>query len=606
MNYQEPISAAAPSHTAMTGSLARRFGPLLGKDATSFRLWAPRLASAELLIEGRAPLPMTRAEDGFLVAEAPGAGPGTRYRFRAGDLEFPDLASRQQAEDADGWSVVRADLPPSPRREPLRPWHETVICEVHVGAASPEGTFTGLRDRLEHFRDAGYTYLEIMPVNEFPGSRNWGYDGTLVFAPENSYGSPADFRALVDRAHDLGLCIILDVVYNHFGETCNFVRHYAPEWFDPEVETPWGPSINFNEPMVRRFYYENAAMWLGEFDVDGLRFDSVHEIRTAARDRFLGELAEACRAVKPHAKLIIENVENSFRWLERDAHNQPMTYWAQWNDDMHHVLDYLVTREGEKTGYDDAARDPYADLEKALAHGFVHDPTESAESDGRTRGGDAALLPPDAFITYVQNHDQIGNRADAKRLPQRTSPDKLDFAHFVKFLAPQIPLCFMGDEVNAETPFPYFIDLPEAPASAKQDDRYEQMRELFHEDIREGDLPDPNDPATFAAAKLPWHEIAEHPERRASLERFRTLARWRREMVWPLAATPCLETRTARQGNCLIVTWIFEAGALSMALNPTDSPADIECAMPGSTLSAGSVSHLGEVLRLGAWSAVAW
>ena len=503
---------------------------------------------------------MHRADDGFLLCEVTNCGPGTRYKFRAGDLTFPDLASRQQDGDANCWSIVREPLTPSARKTPLRPWHESVICEVHVGTVSPEGTFDGLRRRLEHFRDAGYTCLEIMPVNEFPGSRNWGYDGTLIFAPESAYGSPQALRALIDRAHALGLCMILDVVYNHFGEVDNFVEHYAPEWFNKEVETPWGPGIDFNRPMVRQFYYENAVMWLTEYDFDGLRFDSVHEIKTDSRDTFLGELAEAAKSAKPHAKLILENVQNSARWLDRDDRNEPMTYIAQWNDDMHHVLDFLVTGDGRKTGYDDTRKDAYADFEKALVDGFVHDPAEGDQSDGRTRGGPGGNLPPDSFITYVQNHDQIGNRADRKRLSARTSPTRLDFAHFVKFLAPQIPLCFMGDEGNLDSGFPFFVDMSAEAAAAKQADRYEQMKGMFHETIEQGDLPDPNDPATFEQARLRWSEFDEKPERRAALDRFRQLGGWRRDMVWPLAATPCVDARSFRIGNCLIVNWVFEIG----------------------------------------------
>jgi 1,4-alpha-glucan branching enzyme len=273
---------------------------------------------------------------------------------------------------------------------------------------------------------------------------------------------------------------------------------------------------------------------------------------------------------------------------------------------MHHVLDFLVTGEGRMTGYDDPRKDPRADLEKALADGFVHDPGEGGESDGRTRGGPAAKLPPDSFITYAQNHDQIGNRADCRRLPARTSPNKLDFVHFVKFLAPQIPLCFMGDEGSLRSPFPFFIDLPEDAAKAKRDDRYKQMREIFNQEVEDGGLPEPNDPRTFEMAKLRWEEYDQMEERRASLNRFRQLAGWRREMVWPLAATPCLDANSVRQGNSLIVNWVFEAGTLSMALNPNDAPADIGCLICERCVSTGDYSQHGEVLRLGPWSAVAW
>lgn len=582
-----------------------RFGPATSDEGAVFRLYAPSAAHPELLIDGSEPVPMRQWEDGFWGAQVRGAGVGTRYRFRSGKLEFPDLASREQAGDTNGWSVLRRPLQPALNKGPIRPWHESVIAEVHVGAATPEGTFAALSRRLEHFRDAGYTCLEIMPVNAFPGSRNWGYDGTLVFAPAAAYGSPEDLRALVDRAHDLGLCMVLDVVYNHFGDTHNFAREYVPEWFSPDVETPWGPGINFENPLVRQFYYENAQMWLREYDFDGLRFDSVHEMKTGGRDIFLRELAASARAVKPHAKLIIENVKNSFRWLEREpATNRPRHYWAQWNDDMHHVLTYLVTGEGRPTGYDDPCKDPYADLEKALADGFVHDPTDGDASDGRTRGGAGAMLPPDSFITYVQNHDQIGNRTDAQRISERVSPEQTDFMHFVKFLAPQIPLCFMGDEANLETPFPFFFDLPAEDAKAKRDDRYDQMRDVFKQSVEEGDLPEPGDLQTFLSAKLPMHVMLK--ERCDALERFKQLAGWRRERLWPLTATPCLEARTSRQGNSIIVTWEFKAGCISMALNPTGAPVEIACSIADDHVTTGLVQRQGEVVRLGPWSAVSW
>jgi maltooligosyltrehalose trehalohydrolase len=583
-----------------------RFGPILEEDGTTFRLYAPSADKPQLLLNDRAPVPLDKAEGGFWIARVNGVREGQRYKFSSGGTVFPDLASRQQEGDSDSWSIVRKPSPIAPSPVPLRPWHETVICEIHVGAATEEGTFRALYDRLEHFRDAGYTCLEIMPVHSFPGSRNWGYDGTLPFAPATAYGTPDDLRALVGRAHELGLCMVLDVVYNHFGDTHNYARRYAPEWFSEDVKTPWGPGINFENEQVRRFYYENAAMWLSEYDFDGLRFDSVHEMKTGGRDRFLSELAAAAHEAKPHAKLIIENMKNSFRWLERDAQNRPIHYLAQWNDDMHHVLTYLTTREGRPTGYDDPDKDPYADLEKALADGFVHDPTEGEGSDGNTRGGQASNLPPDSFITYVQNHDQIGNRGDSKRIAERVSPAQTDFMHFVKFLAPQMPLCFMGDEANLGTPFPFFFDLPEKVAAKKRDDRYDQLQNIFKHDVPPEGLPDPNAEATFKLAKLAWGDYA-LPERKAALDRFRVLAGWRRERVWPKAATPCLDARTARQGTSLIVSWVFEAGVLSMALNPTDVATDLHCIVGSAPISTGDFVQEAEGrLHLGPWSAVAW
>lgn len=584
-------------------SLSYRFGPVLqGGGQTLFRLWAPGQTEVQLVIQGRPAVAMEKAPDGFFETTAE-CGPGTRYKFRIGQLEFPDIASRQQDGDTSGWSVVREQLKPPAAFS--RPWHEMVVCEVHVGTATPEGTFVSLRDRLEHFRDAGYTCLEIMPVNEFPGSRNWGYDGTLIFAPESTYGTPEDLRDLVSRAHELGLTMILDVVYNHFGSVDNFVPQYAPEWFDQKIETPWGPGIDFNQEPVRQFYYENAIMWLVEYGFDGLRFDAVHEIKSDERDRFLGELAATARAVKPGAKLILENMNNSTHWLERNDQNEPMTYWAQWNEDIHHVLAYIVTGEGNKTGYDEAGKDPVADLEKALADGFVHDHDEGPESDGRVRGGPASRLPPDSFITYVENHDQIGNRADGKRLSARIAPNQLDFIHLVKFISPQIPLCFMGDEANLSSAFPFFVDLDEDEGNKADARRYKEMREMFKEKVEDGDLPHPNDPQTFETAKLPWEAFGEE-RHLAAISRFRQLASYRRDKVWPLAATNCTDATSVRHGQGLIINWMFEAGTLTLALNPTAGAIDIPCVIQGAPVFSGEFHQHGEVLRLGAWSAVGW
>lgn len=580
------------------------FGPRLEGSATEFRLWAPSAKSIEVIFPDRPPVALEKGEKGFWSARVPDCGAGTRYKFRAGELEFPDLAARQQDGGTAGWSIVLPPLQPSGRDQPLRPWHETILCEVHVGTASPEGTFRGLANRLEHFRDAGFTALEIMPINAFPGARNWGYDGTLIFAPAEAYGSRDELRQLVDRAHELGLCLILDVVYNHFGDFDNFIQRYAPEWFDDEVETPWGPGIDFTHEMVRQFYYENARMWLDELDFDGLRFDSVHEMKTAARSVFLKGLAKSARAVKSDAKLIIENMDNIASWLDRDQRGRPLDFSAQWNDDIHHVLNYLVTGE-DKNGYADGSKDAIADLEKGLADGFVHDGEADGDSDGTTRGEPASRLPLDAFVSYVQNHDQIGNRADAKRLPDRISAEKLDFLHFVVMLAPQIPLFFMGEDAHLRTPFPFFIDLPEAAAAPKRADRYKQMRETFEEDVKDGGLPDPNAPETFHSAKLDWADYA-NPERLAALERFRKLASWRRSLLWPLSATLCIDARTGRQDTAIVVSWIFEAGVLTMALNAADRPADIACVIAGPPVATGEFSQQGEVLRLGAWSAVCW
>ncbi len=580
------------------------FGPRLDPRGVEFRLWAPSARAVTVIFRDSAALQLEKHEDGFWRGLAPHASAGTEYKFCIGDLEFPDPASRQQVGGTRGWSVVCAPLSAPMSLNPLRPWHETIICEVHIGTASPEGTFLGLANRLEHFRDAGYTALEIMPINTFPGERNWGYDGTLIFAPHAAYGSRDDLRALVDRAHELGLCLIQDVVYNHFGEVDNFFEKYAPEWFDRSVKSPWGPGIDYTRETVRKFFYENACMWLGEFDFDGLRFDAIHEMKTECRGAFLSELSQTCRSVKKHAKLIVENMDNVASWLDRDCDNKPEKFTAQWNDDIHHVLNYVVTGES-KNGYGEGESDPIADLEKGLADGFVHDGEAGDDSDGRTRGEPASRLPPAAFVSYVQNHDQIGNRADSQRLPDRVSAEKLDFLHFTMMLAPQIPLFFMGEEAHLRSPFPFFIDFPEQEAEAKRQDRDRQMREIFKEDVDEDGLPDPNDRATFLSAKIDWEAFASQ-QSQAALARFKTLNAWRKSHLWPLAATTCLDARSERIGRAIRVSWLYEAGTLVMALNPSDTSHDLPWAIAEDVLCTGIFERRPDGVRLGSWSAIAW
>jgi maltooligosyltrehalose trehalohydrolase len=580
------------------------FGPLPDDTGTLFRFWAPSQEEARLLLENRDAIAMQKNTAGFWQTHVEGISTGTRYRFGVDGFEFPDPASREQDSDADGWSIVRGPSGKPSHPGPIRPWHESILCEVHVGTASPEGTFKGLMDRLEHFRDAGYTGLEIMPVNEFPGQRGWGYDGVLIFAPDKAYGSPDDLRALVDRAHDTGLCIILDVVYNHFGETHNFIPRYAPEWFDQNAETPWGPAVDVRQAAVRQFYYENACWWLQEYDLDGLRFDAVHEITTEARGLFLSELAHIARSIKPDAKLIIENIRNQMHWLIRDLDEKPVDYTAQWNDDFHHVLQFLVTGE-KRDGYEDESRDPVADLEKSLADGFVHDGDAEGQSDGRSRNEPASLLPMQAFIAFLHNHDQIGNRPDGKRIVERVDAERLDFAHFLILLSPQIPLFFMGEEAHLRTPFMYFFDLPEPIQSQKRDDRYDQMERMFNTRAEPGSLPDPQDPATFEQSRLDWDGFKKE-EHRTALDRFRELTALRRELIWPLAATKCLAAWSARQGNGLIVTWQYEAGTYNMALNPTGNEVTVAMSLTEPAASTGRFEfHNGQV-RIWPWSALVW
>ncbi len=581
-----------------------QFGPRVEDNGVAFRLWAPSVRNAQVELEGAGQHAMEPRDEGWWEVFLEGVRPGAAYRFNVDGKTVPDIASRGQKDDSDGWSIVRGSFGKVPMDGPLSPWHEAIICEVHVGTVTPEGTFTGLKDRLEYFRDAGYTTLEIMPIADFPGGRNWGYDGTLVFAPDTSYGSPDDFRALIDRAHEMGICIVLDVVYNHFGAVNNALPDYCPEWFDREVETPWGPGIDFDRPQVRQYYFENAVWWLTEFDLDGLRFDAVHEIKGNGSDEFLGDLATICRANKPGCKLIIENMDNHAYWLTRDDKGEPTKFSAQWNDSYHHVITYLVTGE-PKGGYDDESRDAIADLEKALADGFVHDADDEQDEGGLTRGGPASQLPMEAFVQFVQNHDWIGNRADNRRLAERIEPARGYFARFVTLLQPALPIAFMGDEAWVTSKFPFFFDLPEPFATEKAEDRYDQMENIFGEEVEEGGLPDPQDPATFEMAKLDWSQL-DQPWQQEVLANFRQMVALRRELLWPMTATKCLDARSARQGNGIICTWQYEAGSHNMVLNPTDGEIEMSFQSPEPAATVGSFRRDGDRVVLGPWSAAVW
>ncbi len=601
MHHASSRSSLDPS--ADTGRPLFRFGAEWLGDGTRFRLFAPDAPSVTVELEGHGGFKMARSADGFHEAVISQAAPGTFYRFRVGDQAVPDPASRMQAEDAEGWSVVVGgpQLMPRPWR---RPWTEAVIAEVHVGTATPEGTFRALIDRLDHYRDAGFTVIELLPVADFPGRRNWGYDGVLLYAPDRAYGTPDDLRALIDAAHARGIGMMLDVVYNHFGPRGNYLPLYARSFFREDIGTPWGAALNLESEVVRGFFVENAAYWLADFGFDGLRFDAVHAFATDGAETFLRELAEGCRAVRPDAFLVLENHDNVAGWMSRDD----QLFTAQWNDDWHHV--FHVMASGEQTGYyAPYARDPAAAAERALGSGFVFQGEAFPDAGGHPRGTPSGHLPPDAFVSFVQNHDHIGNRPLGDRLAATLSPERLAFLHFVLMLSPQIPLLFMGEEAQLPTPFPFFCDFDGELADAVRNGRRSEFGDFFAAH-GEATFPDPLDDATFEAAKLRPEDFSDE-RARAALDAFRRLAGLRRDLVWPLTASAYEGSTVERHGEGLCVSWHFAAGTLVMALNA----ASLSATVPLPDLVAGlpADAHIGEVdllpegsLELGAFAAVLW
>jgi maltooligosyltrehalose trehalohydrolase len=522
-------------------------GPQVKADGTRFRLWAPGVRALALELDGGPSLDMHHVGDGWweVVADAPA---GTRYRFRAAERSFPDPASRRQAGDVHGWSVVVADAYEWRRRDWRgRPWEEAVIYEVHVGIA---GGFAAITARLDELAELGITVLELMPVTDFPGARSWGYDGVLPFAVDESYGSPDDFRRLVDEAHARGIMVMLDVVYNHFGPDGNYLSSYAPEFFRDDRTTPWGSAIDFRRRPVRDFFIENACYWVAELGVDGLRLDAVHAIKDSG---FLRELATTVRkqaGSDRHVHLVVENEDNDATLLD--------TFSAQWNDDVHHALHVMLTGETESY-YEDFADAPATILARALCDGFGYQGQLSPHR-GAPRGTPSGHLPTTAFISFLQNHDQTGNRAFGERLSVLSHPDAMRAAIALVLLCPHIPLIFMGEEFGAREPFLYFTDHRDAAlADAVREGRRSEFGRFsaFADEASRKRIPDPNAPSTFAASR-PRGNADDATE---WMHYYKALLAARRTHVTPRLANAHGEHGHAVGDKAVVVQWRMNDGA---------------------------------------------
>ncbi|MBM6593272.1 malto-oligosyltrehalose trehalohydrolase [Microvirga pudoricolor] len=562
------------------------FGAEVTEAGTRFALWAPTARSVALVLDG-AETPMEAQDGGWYRTTVANAGAGRRYAFRIdGSLTVPDPASRFQPDDVHKESVIvdPASFEWTDGDWRGRPWEEAVIYELHVGTVTPEGTYAGLMNRLEDLKAVGITAIELMPLADFAGSRNWGYDGVLHFAPDAAYGTPDDLKRLIDRAHALGLMVFIDVVYNHFGPTGNYLHAYAKSFFTERHQTPWGAGINFDGKdarPVRDFFIHNALYWLKEFHADGLRFDAVHAILDDSENNIIAEIAAHARRMLPDREvhLILENDANQARWLPRDDDGRPGLHTAQWNDDLHHCWHTLLT--GEADGYYvDYAVKPVEKLGRALAEGFVYQGDPSEHRGGETRGEPSGHLPPTAFVAFVQNHDQIGNRAFGERLSDLVTPERLDLARAGLLLSPQIPMLYMGEEWSASAPFLYFVDFAddEALSKAVREGRAREFGQFksFSERADERPIPDPTVEDTFTASRLDWDEIARSPHREVLADTKRLLA-LRRTHVVPLIGTAFRGGSHAEiERDVLSVLWKFSGGTLRFAANFSDVPVSLE------------------------------
>jgi maltooligosyltrehalose trehalohydrolase len=372
------------------------FGAEVIETGVRFRLWAPGAEQVDVIIEGR-PFAMQRLSDGWFGHSEPSAGSGTRYFYRIdGGREVPDPASRFQPEDCEGPSEVIAPHEFSWEDEAWqgRPWRDVVFYELHVGTFSARGDHAGVVEKLAYLRDTGITAVELMPLADFAGRRNWGYDGALAYAPDSSYGRPEDLKRLVQAAHRIGLMVFLDVVYNHFGPRGNFLSLYAPQFFTDKHKTPWGAAINFAEETVRQYFVHNALYWLKEYRFDGLRLDAVHAILGDFAPYILSDIAAAVRGriTDREVHLVLENGHNEARYLGNGK------YDAQWNDDAHHGYHVLAT--GESDGYYAAYSEmPARHLARCLAEGFAYQ-GEISPFSGTPRGEPSAHLRPGCFVDF--------------------------------------------------------------------------------------------------------------------------------------------------------------------------------------------------------------
>ncbi|GAC1459236.1 MAG: malto-oligosyltrehalose trehalohydrolase [Ktedonobacterales bacterium] len=535
----------------------------------SLRVRAPQARTVEVQIGG-ARVPMTGGAHGWWLADVPGAAPNADYAYSLDGAEpLPDPRSPWQPTGVFGPSrlVDHGAFPWTDERWQAPPLSAGVVYELHVGTFTPVGTFESAIARLDHLVALGITHVELMPVSEFPGDRGWGYDGVDLYAPHHAYGGPDGLKRLVDACHARGLAVLLDVVYNHLGPSGNVLGRFGP-YFTERYTTPWGPAVNLDGPgsdEVRRFICDNACMWLRDYHCDGLRLDAVHALVDTSAVHLLEQLAQEVEELAAHLGrrlvLIAESDLNDPRLIRsREAGGYGLD--AQWSDDFHHALHAVLT--GERDGYY-ADFGSLADLARALEHAYVYEGRYSAFRQ-RRHGRPATGLPGHRFLGYLQNHDQIGNRATGERSSALMSPGRLQIAAALVLTAPFVPMLFQGEEWGATAPFLYFADHqdPDLARAVTEGRRAEFAAFGWNPDA----VPDPQAPTTFARSKLDWSELGREPHA-ALYEWHRRLLRLRRAL--PALADGRLDRVRVRCDE--VARWLtMERGPVVVACNLADHP----------------------------------
>jgi maltooligosyltrehalose trehalohydrolase len=494
----------------------------------TFEVWAPKAKSVAVQTGGKS-WPLEKSEHGWWSANVESARPGDEYAFEVDGADpVPDPRSPYQPHGVHGPSCLidHSQFSWTDHAWQAPPMGSAIIYELHVGTFTPAGTFRGAMERLDYLADLGITHVELMPLNEFSGTWGWGYDGVDLYAPHHSYGTPDDLKALIDACHAKGLAVLADVVYNHFGPAGNYLGRFGPYLTDA-YHTPWGAAVNLDHEgscEVRKFFIDNALMWLRDYHFDGLRLDAIHAYFDSSAIHFLEDLSaqvdRLSSQLAKHFVLIAESDLNDPR-VVRSREAGGFGIDAQWSDDFHHALHTVLT--GEKNGYY-SDFGSLADLAKALQHAFIYDGIRSPHRD-RVHGRPIIGLSGHHFLAYAQNHDQIGNRANGERLIHLTGPARAEIAAALVLLSPFVPMLFQGEEFGASAPFQYFTqhDDEELAKSVSEGRRSEFSGFGWSPE----EVPDPQEEATFHRSKLNWDELKEEPHRRM-LEWHKKLIRLRR------------------------------------------------------------------------------
>lgn len=555
-------------------------------DVVRFRLWATGQQKVTLRLSGKE-TEMRPGGEGWFELEVTGVAPGAEYNFVLADgTVVPDPASRAQKGDVNGPSLV---IDPHRYRWQHtewqgRPWEETVVYEMHVGTFTPQGTFQAAIEKLPYLAGLGITMIEVMPVSQYGGSRGWGYDGVLLYAPHSAYGTPEDFKAFVDAAHGHGLSVVLDIVLNHFGPEGNYLPLLSPDFFHKERMTPWGNGIAYDIDAVRRYIAEAPLYWLQEFNLDGLRFDAIDQIEDTSDKHVLTEIAERIRAeiTDRPIHLTTEDSRNVIFLHPREKSGAVPLFTGEWNDDFHNAVHVFATGETHAY-YQDFAREPEKLIARILTEGFAYQGEVSPQT-GEPRGVKSSDQPPVAFVDFIQNHDQVGNRAQGERLISLAGADRTRVLLATLLFSPHIPLLFMGEEYGETNPFLFFTDFHGDLAKAVREGRAKEF--AGHGDYEGESVPDPNAESTFTQSKLDWRK-PESGEGKAWLELAKALLALRQKHIVPLLATAGGNAgRVLKTAEGFVaVSWQFPKGTLSLALNISDSAQPVPD-LPGETLFA--------------------